>query len=829
MSKSNFKKMILMGCSLCAVLSQAVAQHSIGDQLQLKWQVSPEYNGKDNLDIQLILKNISSKPIDLKTWDLWFNALFPVEEKKTPGYAFVDAKGNLYKLQFAGQIIPPHDSLAVTYQTKYPIANISTVPNGFYLQDTKNSKDFVAVNNVVYKPIQKPIAEQIAFNMALYDKNDRLTKATSYPLIFPTPSAIKVGKEAYTLNRSYTLFLDPQFGTSSSLSSTVRSVLGEGMQQVHTPQTSAIRVLYKASLPAEGYHLRIHADGIQIEAQSPKGAFYALQSIRSMLPAVSREKIVLPYVEVEDQPRFAYRGFMLDIARNFRDKETILRYLDMMAAYKLNVFHLHMIDDEGWRIEIPSLPELVEIGANRSPEYLTGSAIPPAYGSGAKVIGPQYLTRADFIEIIKYANERFITVVPEIETPGHARAAIKAMEVRYNRLKAEGKLTEAEKYLLHDMEDASVYRSVQYFDDNTLNPALPSVYTFISTVLDDIKQMYTEAGVPLQTVSLGGDEVANGVWEKSPKIQQLMREKNFTSVHQVWPYYIERINAICADKGIKLAGWEEIGMVNKGKGMVVNTALPNKQNMQLDVWNNVIGGGQEDLVYRLANAGYPTVSISASNMYFDMMWNTNFEEPGLKWATYSDLYHSYAYFPEDFFANIDTYYSGKRLGKAAFKDKVRLDASGKKNFIGIKGGIFSETLLSAEALDYMVFPRFFALAERAWSPKKDYEDEVVFTEAALEKDYAQFVQRIATVDLPKISGVFQFRLPAVGVKAVNGVLLANTEYPNFTIYYTRDGSKPSLKSTKYSPGQSVKIRNGEKYAFAVVDDQGRVGPISYFN
>src|SRR5690606_31576575 len=129
-------------------------------------------------------------------------------------------------------------------------------------------------------------------------------------------------------------------------------------------------------------------------------------------------------------------------------------------------------------------------------------------------------------------------------------------------------------------------------------------------------------------------------------------------------YYIDKINKICLKKGLQLAGWEEIGMVNKGKGMVVNPNIADKQNMQLDVWNNVIGGGQEDLVYRLANAGYPTVLISASNTYFDMMWDRSFDEPGLNWATYADLYHSYSLFPEDYFANIHTYYSGKKLDRS---------------------------------------------------------------------------------------------------------------------------------------------------------------------
>src|SRR5690606_36971381 len=263
----------------------------------------------------------------------------------------------------------------------------------------------------------------------------------------------------------------------------------------NTEEQPVVKIKKGENISKEGYTLHIEPDGITIEASHNAGVFYALQSLRSLLkPAdFQSSSIQLPCLAIQDEPRYAYRGFMMDIARNFKDKATILKYLDLMSRYKLNTFHFHFIDDEGWRIEIPALPELTKIGANRTPLFKNGLGIQPSYGSGGQSTEKHFLTREDFVEILKYAKQRHITVVPEIETPGHARASIKAMEARYHRYMAEGNKAEAEKYLLHAFEDKSVYSSAQYWNDNVMNVALPAVYNFIAVVLDEFKQMYADA------------------------------------------------------------------------------------------------------------------------------------------------------------------------------------------------------------------------------------------------------------------------------------------------------------------------------------------------
>src|SRR6185295_14916174 len=237
----------------------------------------------------------------------------------------------------------------------------------------------------------------------------------------------------------------------------------------------------------EAYSLVVDTQGVRIVGTSPAGVFYGLQSLRSLLPAPTPAKgLVLPALQVVDAPRFGYRGFMLDVARNFQPKPLVLRTLDLLARYKLNVFHFHLTEDEGWRVEMPSLPELTTVGARRGHTLDSSRFLPPAWGSGPDVDRPWgsgFYTRADYVEILRFAAARHIEVIPELEMPGHARAAIKAMEARFRERSAAGDAEGARRYLLSDAEDRSEYTSAQHYHDNVMNPALDSTYAFVERVV----------------------------------------------------------------------------------------------------------------------------------------------------------------------------------------------------------------------------------------------------------------------------------------------------------------------------------------------------------
>jgi hexosaminidase len=333
----------------------------------------------------------------------------------------------------------------------------------------------------------------------------------------------------------------------------------------------------------------------------------------------------------------------------------------------------------------------------------------------------------------------------------------------------------------------------------------------METVIDEFIKMYQEAGLELKVIHMGGDELPKGAWEGSPSIQKLMKDENIATVNLVWPYYVKRILEIADKKGIKVAGWEELGMVNDGKGMKPNPQF-SKDDLQLDVWNNVIGGGNEDLAYRLANAGYPVVFTSANNFYFDFAWSDNYNEPGHNWAGYIDLEKSYGFMVHNFLRNLPDNIAAKRQA---------LTAEGKKNIIGIKGALWAEKIADSSRLEYMLVPRIFALAERAWAQEPEWEKPSQTNWKALyQQDWSRFANIIGLKEIPRLEKRWKgvnYKLPSIGVKEINGEVVCNLELPGFYIVYTSDGSEPQANGKKYT--QPIQEKGTLK--FKVFNSSGR--------
>ena len=766
--------------------------------LQLRWElVGDSATGDWGVSrAAFTLTNRGTKPLPSTGWAIYFNALHSaLPGSVASGFIIEDVIADLHRLGpaagFAG--LAPGASVRIPYLTGL-LLNVSFVPKGPYIVFDDAKDVGVRLNDYGAVPFERAPQDagryprvvssekQFALDTAIH-----VTPSSELPPVFPTPLELTPGAgtlqltalppveapEALTNEATFAAeYLRPYFVAT-------RKAAGPPLRLEVGPvagQTSA-----------EAYTLVVDpAQGVRVVGASPAGVFYGLQSLRSLLPAPTpRTGLVLPAIRVVDAPRFGYRGFMLDVARNFHPKAAVLRTLDLLARYKINVLHLHLTDDEGWRIEIPSLPELTAVGARRGHPPDSDRHLPPAFGSGPEVDRPWgsgFFSRADYAEILRYAAARHIEVIPELEMPGHARAAIEAMQG--NR-----------QYRLNDPDDRSVYTSPQGYHDNVMSPVLESTYGFIERVVGDLVALHREAGVPLRHIHMGGDEVPAGVWQGSPAVQAYLKAYDLTSVDDLWFVFYGRVAQILKAHGLLPSGWEEIAVRKTQRGGQQAT-IPNPdfaaRGWRAYVWNNVPGGGAEDLAYRLANGGYDVVLSPVTNLYFDLAWNPNPEETGLDWGGYVDLQRPFEFIPFDYYRNVP-------VDPAVFVGKDRLTDYGRAHIVGIQGNLWSETLGAEGRLEYMMVPKLFGLAERAWAADPDWarERDSAKSESLYREAWSRFVNVIGQRELPRLDrevpGI-NYRIPTPGLKADGGVVHCSVELPGFTLRYTTDGSEPTERS-----------------------------------
>ena len=373
----------------------------------------------------------------------------------------------------------------------------------------------------------------------------------------------------------------------------------------------SIRLAPVAGLGPEGYELVVTPTGILLTAPQPAGVFYGLQTLRQLLPpGVERPNPVplrsasVPAMTIRDQPRFGWRGLMLDVSRSFFPKEFVKRFIDQMAKYKYNVFHWHLTDDQGWRVEIKSLPRLTEVGAWRVPRTgKWGNREGPQPGEAPTYGG--FYTQDDIREVVAFARSRQITIVPEIDMPGHLLSAIASYPDlsctpgTYN-VAASGKFYKQE--------------------DNTLNPCNETTYQFVDKVFTEIVGLF-----PGQYIHIGGDEAYKGFWEKCEACKPVMAANNLKTPEDLQGYFVRRVEKIVEAKGKKLIGWDEI---------LEGGLAPNATVMS---WRGMAGG------IEAAKQGHPVIMTPAQNCYLDLYQGEPTAEP----ATYSlcRLSNSYAFEP----------------------------------------------------------------------------------------------------------------------------------------------------------------------------------------
>ncbi len=795
------------------------------DNIAISWElVSNAMSEGANTKAAFTLENKGNTALG-DDWTLYFNQS-PRAIKASEGGTVTHIVGDFYQLTPSdGFSLPAGEKATINYEMSGPMIKEADGPIGLYFgkKDADGNTSTFAIKDYQITPFTRP--EQLNRNAGdkvaiytpqwQYEQNEGLSLLGKNELlsIIPTPQSIKKGTNTVVIDGGSLINYAPELATEGLyLAGQIGSKLNSTMSATSPKSVGIISVQLDESLgKAESYTLDISKEkGVVIKGSDAAGAFYGMQSLLSLLPVEAFSKKVdgleVPEISIKDAPRFAYRGMHLDVARNFNDKVAVKKLIDAMAFYKLNVLHLHLTEDEAWRLEIQELPELTQVGARRGFTLDSKEFLPSAYGSGANPDdasshGNGYYSRADYKEIIKYAHDRHIEVIPEINVPGHARAAIKAMEARARN-------TKSDEYLLSDPEDASEYMSVQSYPDNVVCVCRESVYTFYETVVDDIIEMHKEANVPLSTIHTGGDEVPKGVWEKSPICEKLIAENaSVSSTTDLSTYFLTRINDILSKRGLTTAGWEEVAMKKQGDGYIPHPDFKSK-NVRPYVWQNL--WGQQDLGNRLANAGYPTVLCNVTNFYFDLAYNKDPSEPGLYWGGFIDTRKAYECLPFDVLTSTNVDPMGNALKAEAGMEK--LNTKGKANILGIQGQLWSETIKGGEMLEYYYLPKMLGLAERAWSKQ--------LTKAQLDKNWNAFANTVAQRDMVRLgylSGGYNYRIPTPGAIVKEGQLYANMSLPGFTLRYNTDGNAPTADSPLYEKPVAI----SGKVKVAAFDSRGR--------
>lgn len=493
-----------------------------------------------------------------------------------------------------------------------------------------------------------------------------------------------------------------------------------------------------SSLSSEAYSLHVTADGITIKAATSAGFFYAIESLKQLMPleyySGQRQKKIryaIPAVIIKDKPAFEWRGYLLDVSRHFFTKEQVKQVLDFMAELKLNRFHWHLTDDQGWRLQIKSLPKLTEIGAWRMnymvkdeetynwfgrPEQKPGEK--PTYGG--------FYTQDDVREIIAYAKERHIQVIPEIDMPGHAQAAIAS----YPEIGC--------------VHAAPYVATGGVVKNNTYNPGKEETFAFAEKMLNEVMDLF-----PSKYIHIGGDECNKSQWLEDPFAQRRIKEEHLKDVHELQSYFIKRIEKIVNARGRQIIGWDEI---------LEGGLAPNAVVMS---WRGESGG------IASVKAGHEVIMTPNSYCYIDLKQGQPDMEPNLG---YSQLLLSKCY-------------SYKVIPDSLPPEQTAL-------IKGIQANMWTESITDWGKLTYMTFPRLFAIAENAWTnyENKNWDD---FT-SRLETQFSR-------LDLKHVRYAVSAFSPWINHQGMDGKIeiKLSTEVNHLDIYYTLDGSTPTTHATLY--------------------------------
>jgi hexosaminidase len=502
-----------------------------------------------------------------------------------------------------------------------------------------------------------------------------LTTSAQNPSIIPIPSQAVYPVGKFTLPASISIS-GPSDSHLKVAYSTLLSKLNKSTGRQVTLKNSGsatiqLSQINKPSLGAEGYELQVNAKGVSIKANQAAGLFYGVQTLLQLMPKEIESKTVaigvqwaIPYVQITDTPRFAWRGQMFDVARHFFTIEEVKQFIDDMVEYKYNTLHFHLTDDEGWRIEIKSYPNLTKKGAWNVKKVGRFTSFSKPEPNEPRNYGGFY-TQEDIKELVKYAQDRFVNIVPEVDVPGHSMAAIAS----YPELSCTPGADQYQVISGEPFIDWS-HGHPEALQDNTLCPANEKVYTFLDKVMGEVASLF-----PYEYIHMGGDECPKNYWDKNPEILALRAREGLKNSQEVQAYFVRRLEKIITSKGKRMLGWDEI---LEGGGLPKGTAVMS--------WRGIKGGVEA------AKLGHEVVMTPNDNVYVDLMQGDRAIEPPVYRTV--RLTDSYAFNPVP----------------------VGVDA---KLVKGGQANMWSEQLFNYRHLQYMMWPRALAISESLWSPNEN--------------------------------------------------------------------------------------------------------------
>ncbi len=592
-------------------------------------------SGDTDIGTFLKIENQGDRPI-LRNWRLYFSLGLTPCENTLLKQVLIDGRYGYLEPTDAWQPIQPRASMQVQVENWLFSGMRLLTRQGFFLVELDEHGDEVFLGEPpCLAPELQPLTDI---------RNPSITAMTP---------GVRTSENAppETVDEPHTIIPSPKV---TELSET----------HLHIDTLTTTRMI-DASL-AKGYELEISDTGISIRAGSETQAFYAEQTLEQLAANGN-----LPAATVSDHPDFDHRGLFIDIARHFHDSKQLTKIIRAMSCYKLNRLQLGISNDEGWRLEINGLPELTEIGARRG----RFGPIYPSWGDGPEEVSG-HLTRQEFVELLTFAADHHVTIIPEINVPGHANALLRAFDHSMD-------------WQLTEPEDASSYRSAQDYCCNVVNVGLEDTYRVMEIIISDIQCMFDEAGVPLEFLHLGGDEVPHGAWLHSPACRNLEvwdsawdmnnPENQNRATAALMGYHYRRMLEIVS----KIAPETRTGFWHE-------MALHGDERSYYNVW--LTDAGDRSALDHILDNKFMFVISNASHLYLDMPYAMAADEPGLPWANYTDTEDIYRFNPVSAW-----------------------NLSANDQIMGIQAQLWTETVFTGELMDYYLFPRLLAVAERAWN------------------------------------------------------------------------------------------------------------------